>query len=254
MSDLQTEIQNNLCLITLNRLDKHNAFDEHLLMAMQTQFDKAIEDPAVRVIILKAQGKHFCAGADLSWMQKMVDYGMEDNIQDAMVLAKLLSTIHHSPKPVIAMVQGCAYGGGAGLIAACDIAIASTNARFCFSEIKLGLIPAVISPFVVKAIGERQARALFLSAEVFDASRALTLHLIHHLVSDEQLLEFTLNYAKQMSLYAPEATQKCKTLTQFVANKPIDETLSYYTASLIAEQRISTEGQKGLKAFLNKGS
>lgn len=254
MTHLHTEIQDHLCLITLNRIDKHNAFDEHLLIAMQTEFDKAIQNQEVRVIILKANGKHFCAGADLHWMQKMVNYGMDENVQDAMVLAKLLSTIHHSPKPTIAMVQGCAYGGGAGLIAACDIAIAATNARFCFSEIKLGLIPAVISPFVVKAIGERQANALFLSAEVFEASRALNLHLIHHVVSEDDLLEYTLNYAKQMSLYAPEATRKCKQLVQFVANKPIDEKISHYTATLIAEQRISPEGQKGLKAFLNKGS
>lgn len=254
MNDLVTEIQDQVCLLTLNRLKTHNAFDNHLLLEMQAQLEKAIDDPHVKVIILKANGKNFCAGADLAWMQSMVNFTEEENIQDAMTLARLLSTLNHSPKPTIAMVQGCAYGGGAGLIAACDMAIAASSARFCFSEIKLGLIPAVISPFVVQAIGERQAKGLFLTAEVFDAARALNLNLINHVVSDDTLLEYTLNYAKTISQYSSEAAIKCKKLTQYVANKPIDEQLSVYTATLIAQQRVSAEGQKGLKAFLNKGS
>lgn len=254
MNDLLTEIQGQVCLLTLNRLKTHNAFDNHLLSEMQAQLEKAIDNPQVNVIILKANGKNFCAGADLAWMQSMVNFSEEENIQDAMTLARLLSTLHHSPKPTIAMVQGCAYGGGAGLIAACDMAIAASSARFCFSEIKLGLIPAVISPFVVQAIGERQAKGLFLTAEVFDAPRALNLNLINHIVSDDTLLEYTLNYAKTISQYSSEAATKCKTLTQYVANKTIDDQLSVYTATLIAQQRVSAEGQKGLKAFLNKGS
>lgn len=253
MSDLIVEHQDHICLITLNRLDKHNAFDEVLLAQMQQQFDAAIESNKVKVIVLKANGKHFCAGADLSWMQKMVAYDMEDNVKDAMVLANLLSTIHHSPKPIIAMVQGSAYGGGAGLVAACDIAIASSKASFCFSEIKLGLIPAVISPYVLKAMGERQAKALFLSAEVFDAQSALNLNLIHHIESEDSLLDYTLNYAHNISRFNAEALRKCKALTNDVANKPINDELLQYTARLIAQQRVSAEGQQGLKAFLTRG-
>lgn len=254
MSDLLTEIQDSLCLLTLNRVSKHNAFDEHLLQDMQTQLNQAIENPNIKVILLKAHGKHFCAGADLHWMQKMVDYSMEDNVQDAMVLANLLSTLYHCPKPTIAVVQGSAYGGGAGLVAACDIAIAATSARFCFSEIKLGLIPAVISPYVVKAIGERQAKRLFLSAEVFDAAHALDLNLIHHVISDDNLMQHALEYAKQISQYSAQALNRCKQLIENVANKPIDPALSLYTATAIAQQRVSIDGQNGLKAFLTKGS
>lgn len=254
MSDLLTEIQGPLYLLTLNRVSKHNAFDEHLLSAMQTRLNQAIENPEIKVILLNANGKHFCAGADLNWMQKMVDYSMEDNVQDAMVLANLLSTLYHCPKPTIAVVQGCAYGGGAGLVAACDIAIAATSARFCFSEIKLGLIPAVISPYVIKAIGERQAKRLFLSAQVFEAPHALNLNLVHHVIAEESLMDHALHYAKQISQYSAQALSKCKHLIENVANKPLDDQLTLYTATAIAQQRISIEGQNGLKAFLTKGS
>jgi methylglutaconyl-CoA hydratase len=160
--------------------------------------------------------------------------------------------LYHSPKPTLAMVQGSAFGGGAGLAAACSIAIASASARFCFSEVTLGLIPAVISPYVVKAIGERNAQMLFMSGEVFDAQRALALNLIQHCVSDEDLSDVTLNYATQISNNAPDAVKQSLQLARYVANKPIDEALVQYTARLIAQKRISAEGQQGLKAFLNK--
>lgn len=252
VSDLLYEIQDHLCLLTLNRVSKHNAFDTHLLLEMQTQLDTAISNPNVRVIVLKAQGKHFSAGADLAWMQKMAHFSKEENLKDAMVLGKLMYTLNQSPKPTLAMVQGYAFGGGAGLAAACDITIASTTARFCFSEVKLGLIPAVISPYVVKAIGERNAKALFMSAEIFDAAKALALNLVQHSIPEEHLLEFTLNYAQQISNNAPEAVRASKKLTAHVADKKIDEELVYYTASLIAQKRVSIEGQQGLNAFLNK--
>lgn len=252
MSDLLIEYQEHLCLLTLNRESKRNAFDDKLLAEMQQQCDKAIQNPKVRVIVLKALGKHFSAGADLTWMQRMADFSFDENKQDAMILAQLMSTLYHSPKPTIAMVQGSAYGGGAGLVAACDIGIAATNATFCFSEVTLGLIPAVISPFVIEAIGARAAKALFMSAEVFDAKRALDLHLIQHCVDEEYLFEFTVNYAKIIANNAPHAVRASKQLVRDVMNKCIDETLSRYTADIIAEKRISEEGQKGLKAFLNK--
>ena len=252
MSDLLTEIQDKVCLLTINRVSKHNAFDNHLLALMQTQLDAAINNPEVRVIVLKANGKHFSAGADLAWMHSMAQFSEEENLNDTMVLGNLMYSLNQSPKPTIAMVQGSAFGGGAGLAAACDIAIASLSARFCFSEVKLGLIPAVISPYVVKAIGERAAKMLFMSAELFDAPRALSLNLVQHCVPEEELLEFTLKYAKQISNNAPDAVKISKQLAGDVANKKINEELVHYTASLIANKRVSAEGQQGLKAFLNK--
>ncbi|MCL5272273.1 MAG: enoyl-CoA hydratase-related protein [Gammaproteobacteria bacterium] len=252
MSDLLYEIQDRICLLTINRVSKHNAFDNHLLTEMQTQLDAAINNELVRVIVLKANGKHFCAGADLAWMQSMVNYSEEDNLKDTMILGNLIHSIHQSPKPTIAMIHGSAFGGGAGLGAACDIAIVAHSARFCFSEVKLGLVPAVISPYVVEAIGLRAAQMLFMSAEIINAERALSLNLVQHLVPEEHLLDFTLNYANQISNNATEAVALSKKLARYVVSKEINEELVYYTASLIAHKRISAEGQKGLHAFLNK--
>lgn len=252
MSDLLNEVQERICLLTINRVNKHNAFDDQLLAAMLEQLNDAIHNPKVNVIVLKANGKHFSAGADLSWMQRMAHFSKEENQKDALVLAKVMYTLNQSPKPTIAMVQGSAFGGGAGLAAACDTVIAANTARFCFSEVKLGLIPAVISPYVVKAIGVRATKSLFMSAEVFDANRAKELNLIHHCISETDLLEFTLQYATQVSNNAPEAVRAAKQLAEYVNNKPIDEELMHYTAALIAEKRVSFEGQHGIQAFLNK--
>ncbi|BCA96165.1 enoyl-CoA hydratase [Legionella antarctica] len=252
MSDLLSEVRERVCLLTVNRISKHNAFNNQLLTEMQEQLDDAVRNPEVRVIVLKANGKHFSAGADLAWMQNMVQFSEEENLEDTMVLGNLMYSFNQSPKPTIAMIQGSAFGGGAGLAAACDIAIAATTARFCFSEVKLGLVPAVISPYVVRAIGERAAKMLFMSAEIFDAKRAMDLNLVQHCASEEELLEFTFKYAKQISNNAPEAVKQAKQLVHDVANKTINEELVRYTASLIARKRVSTEGQQGLKAFLNK--
>lgn len=253
MSDILVENKDKLSVITLNRTDKHNAFDDKLLIELQQCLDNAIKDDSTRVIILKANGKHFSAGADLAWMQRMVQFTEEENIQDALVLAKVMNTLYQSPKPTIAMIQGAAFGGGAGFAAACDIAIAADNASFCFSEVKLGLIPAVISPYVIKAIGERAAKALFMSAEVISATKALSLNLIQHCVAEIELEDFTYTYIKQhIAKNAPEAVNAAKNLVSFVANKPIDQNLIQYTAQQIAQKRISKEGQQGLQAFLTK--
>ncbi|MBA3536674.1 MAG: enoyl-CoA hydratase/isomerase family protein [Tatlockia sp.] len=252
MSDLLRELQEPIFIITLNRVSKHNAFDDKLLKALSQTLDEAIANPKVRVIILKANGRHFSAGADLAWMQRMAAFSEEDNLRDAMVLARVMYTLNQSPKPTIAMVQGAAYGGGAGLTAACDLAIASTSARFCFSEVKLGLIPAVISPYVVKAIGERAAKHLFMTAETFDAAEAKRLQLVQHCVADEELWPFTFNYAEQIAKLAPLAVSACKTLVADVAGKAISEEIMLQTAALIAKKRVSAEGQEGLHAFLNK--
>ena len=252
MTDIVCELQKHIMLITLNRVSKHNAFDHVLLTQLQVALEKAQENSNVRIIVLKANGRHFSAGADAAWMQRMASFSEEENLADAMILAQLMYTLYNSKKPTIAMVQGAAYGGGAGLVAACDIAIAAQTARFCFSEVKLGLIPAVISPYVIEAIGSRAARALFMSAEPFDAQRAYELNLIHHCVPESELLSFTLNYAEQMTHNAPQAINAAKSLVHQVAGKPIDEALQQLTASLIAKQRVSHEGQMGLRAFINK--
>lgn len=252
MNDLLTEHHEQVVAITLNRTAKHNAFNSELLLKLQAALDEACAIPTIKSIILKANGKHFSAGADAAWMQKMIHYSEEENYQDAMILAKVMHSLYYCPKPTITMVQGAAYGGGAGLVAACDIAIAAPSAHFCFSEVKLGLIPAVISPYVIKAVGERAAKWLFISAEVFDSERAKALNLIQHCVEENELWEFTLNYAQQISRFAPNAVSECKTLVAQVSGQAINESLIQNTATLIAKKRVSSEAQLGLRAFLNK--
>lgn len=252
MSDLLTERHDSVFVVTFNRIDKHNAFDDTVLNALQASLIDAIADPAIRVIMLKAHGKHFSAGADLAWMQCMANYSEQENFSDAMILARVMNTLYECPKPTIAVVQGATFGGGIGLIAACDIAIASNAAQFCFSEVKLGLIPAVISPYVIKAIGERAAKWLFMSGEVFIAEQAKHLQLIHYTVDETDLWPFALNYAQKLTSLPPNAVLDCKSLVNQVSHQPITEELVKKTATLIAKKRVSTEGQKGLTAFLNK--
>ena len=252
MADLLQEQQEHTLILTLNRIDKQNAFDDRLLKALKHELDQASTNQTIRVILLRANGKHFSAGADLAWMQRMVNYNEADNIADALILAQVMYSLHTCSKPTIAVVQGAAMGGGAGLVAACDIAIAAETTRFCFSEVKLGLIPAVISPYVVKAIGERAAKWLFMSAETFDASLAKKLGLVHHCVAEKDLLSFALDYAQQLYACKPEAVSESKHLVDLVAGKPINAQLLLETATLIAKKRVSMEGQAGLRAFLEK--
>lgn len=252
MADLLCEIQDKVMIIALNRCEKQNAFDDQLLLALQARLEEGIANPKVHVILLRANGRHFSAGADAQWMQRMASFSESENQQDAMVLAQLMHSLHHCPKPTIAAVHGAAYGGGAGLVAACDIAIAADNAKFCFSEVKLGLIPAVISPYVIKAMGERVTQWLFMSAEVFSAEQAQAYKLVHICTSEAELTAFAIDYAKKLANLAPQAVKECKQLIATVANQPIDNRLITKTAQLIAQKRISAEGQQGLLAFLNK--
>ena len=252
MLNLLTEIKNQVFFMTLNRMEKHNAFDDELILTLQQALNDAIQNSDVRVIVLRANGKNFSAGADLAWMQRMASFTEAENLADAQQLANLLFTLYTCPKPTLAMVQGAAFGGGAGLVAACDIAIAADSARFCFSEVKLGLIPAVISPYVIRAIGERAATWLFMSAETIDAERAANLNLIQYHVKDEALLSYTMDYVTKLINLPAEALQDCKALVRTVTNNPIDTALQTKTAGLIAKKRCSAEGQAGLQAFLNK--
>lgn len=252
MTDLLIEQQERVKLLTLNRIEKHNAFDDFLLQAFQEAIDEATADPSTRVILIKANGRFFSSGADLLWMQKMVNYTADENLRDALVLGKFLFTLYQSPKPIVTVAQGSAFGGGVGILAASDVVIASCNAQFCFSEVKLGLIPAVISPYVIKAIGERETKRLFMSAETFSANDAKQLGLIHYCFPDNELLDFSFNYAHQLANLAPSAVTEAKRLVHQVSDRCIDQQLVEETAKRIAEIRVSGEAQKGLRAFLNK--
>ena len=236
--------------LTLNRTDKHNAFDDTLITTLIEQLTDLAETPRLRVLVISGTGTSFSSGADLLWMKTMVNYSQEKNIQDALQLAELMRRLYEFPKPTIARINGDAFGGALGLIACCDIAIAVNDAKFTFSEVRLGLAPAVISPYVVAAIGPRNTKRLFLTGERFSAENAYHLGLIHYLTS-AATLDDTVN--QQISLLlkgGPCAQTHCKQLVHHVA--PLTEATTLSTAKLIAELRTSDEGQEGLKAFLEK--
>ncbi|PJD92734.1 MAG: gamma-carboxygeranoyl-CoA hydratase [Legionella sp.] len=254
MSKLLTELSDHVLSLTLNYPEKHNAFDDNILGMLDQALDEAQHNSDVRVIVLKANGRHFSAGADLAWMKRMVNLSEADNHADALRFAHVLHKLYQIPKPTIALVQGATYGGGIGLIAACDIAFAAETAKFCFSEVSLGLIPAVISPYIIQAIGARAATALFLSAEVFHAPEAHRLQLIHTLVKEEDLLKLGLEHAKRLAHFPKQALQQAKSLVRTVQDQAINDTLLTQTAELIAKIRVSTEAQDALHLFLNQSS
>ncbi|NVK55361.1 MAG: enoyl-CoA hydratase/isomerase family protein [Alteromonadaceae bacterium] len=238
--------------ITLNRPDKHNAFNEETIDALTAAFHRAASDPIVRVVILSAAGKSFSAGADVNWMQKMAGYNEAQNRHDAMQLATMLNTLYTLPKPTIARVQGAAFGGAVGLIACCDMAIASKLSKFCLSEVKLGLIPATIGPYVIEAMGKRVALRYFQTAEVFTARRARRLGLLSEAVNQDQLDDTIEQLIGHLLKNGPEAVSEAKQLIHKVAGKPIDAAMLTTTSEWIARKRVSEEGQEGLNAFLGK--
>ncbi|MCF6438708.1 enoyl-CoA hydratase/isomerase family protein [Pseudoalteromonas luteoviolacea] len=241
--------KSKVAILELSRPEKHNAFNAEIIAELIKTIDYANELD-IRALVLKTNGKHFSAGADLAWMKSMADNNYEENVADSLELAKLMQVLASSPHPTLCLVQGAAFGGALGLIACCDIAVATPNAKFCLSEVKLGLIPAVISPYVIKAIGERQARRYFLTAEVFQAEKALELGLIHQISDNlEQSEEY---FIEQLLNNGPTAVKSAKSLIDEVAGKAIDEQLITHTAKRIAEIRVSEEGQEGLSAFFDK--
>ncbi len=240
--------------LTLNRPEIHNAFDDRLIAELAHRLREAAHDPEVRVIVLAANGKSFSAGADLNWMKRMARYSEGENLRDAVGLADLMHTISALAKPVVARVQGPAYGGGVGLVACCDIAVGSHAAAFSLSEVRLGLIPAVISPHVVAAIGERQARRYFLTAERFDAAEALRIGLLHTVVGEAQLDAAVDAVVDHLLKGGPKALAAAKDLIASVANRPIDRRLVEDTAERIARIRVTAEGREGITAFLEKRS
>jgi methylglutaconyl-CoA hydratase len=249
---LLVDIRAGVATVTLNRPEVRNAFDDALIAELAATFKALDDDDAVRAVVLAGNGPAFCAGADLNWMKRMAGYGYEQNLHDAMGLAVMLQTIDRMRKPTIARVHGPAFAGGTGLVAACDIALGTPEAKFCLSEAKLGLSPATISPYVVRAMGERAARRYFLSAEVFDADEALRIGLLSALVPAAQLEAAIESLLRHLLAGGREALAKIKDLIRTVASGPIDDTMVADTARRIAEIRVSPEGREGIASFLEK--
>lgn len=238
--------------VNMARPDLHNAFNDEMMKELTEAFAALGADAKVRAVVLAAEGKSFCAGADVNWMKRMVDYSFDQNISDANILAKMLRAIRECPKPVIARVHGAAYGGGVGLVAAADMAVAVRGTTFCLSEVKLGIVPAVISPFVLEKIGPGAARRYALTAERFDADEAKRMGLVSEVVdTSEQLDEWIGEVTKHILANGPAAVAACKKILSEVAGVSWDQ-VQARTTQRIAEIRISPEGQEGLKAFLEK--
>ena len=238
--------------VTLNRPELRNAFDDELIKKLRGAFEDVSKDPSVRVMILAGNGPAFCAGADLNWMKRMAGYGYDENLADAKALAQMLATLDRLPKPTIARVHGPVFAGGTGLVAACDIAVGTPEAKFCLSEAKLGLSPATISPYVLRAMGEREARRYFLTAEVFDAAEAFRIGMLALLVPGDQLDANVDSLVKHLLAGGPEAHTKIKALIRAVAGRRPDDALVAETAKHIAEIRGSPEGKEGIASFLEK--
>lgn len=247
---LKVDVSKRVALVSLNRPDVHNAFNDQLIAQITQTFTEIGANDDVRVIVLAGLGKSFCAGGDLNWMKRMVNYSREENLEDARALARMFIAIAKCPKPVIARVHGAALGGGAGLVAACDIGIAIESVQFGFTEVKLGIIPAVISPFVLARIGPGRAREFFITGERFMAPVALNIGLIQHVVSHETALDLAVeSKISQILTSAPGAVAAVKELVFGVAARTLETSLEF-TADAIARARASEEGQSGMKAFL----
>lgn len=240
-----------LVTLTLDRPDRHNAFDDALIATLTESLERLAADAAVRAVVLRGEGKSFSAGADLGWMRRMADYTEAENRRDAEALGRLMHVLDALPVPTVAAVQGAAIGGGVGLVACCDIAVASERAVFALSEVRLGLVPAVISPFVVRAMGARAARRYFLTGERFDAATAHRLGLVHQCVAPEALDGAVAEIVEALGQGGPAAQRAAKRLVADVAGRPPADCLEE-TARLIADIRASEEGREGLGAFLEK--
>jgi methylglutaconyl-CoA hydratase len=249
---LIVETSGSVARVTLNRPDVRNAFNDEVIAELADAFTRLGQNPAVRAIVLQANGPAFCAGADLNWMRRMADYTREDNVKDAEKLAFMLRTLYECPRPVIARVQGDVYAGAMGLVAACDIAVSVDTAHFCLSEVKIGLTPATISPYVTRAIGARAAHRYFLTAERFPAAEAHRIGLIHEVVAADHLDDKVNDLLAALTAASPNAMRECKRLVQDVAGRDITRLLIDRTVEGIADIRASAEGKEGVQAFLQK--
>jgi methylglutaconyl-CoA hydratase len=240
--------------VTINNPDKHNAFDDQVIAQLTQAFAAIASNADVQVMVLSSAGKSFSAGADLNWMQRMADYSYEENLRDSHALAEMLYTLNTMPQPTIARIQGAAFGGAVGLISCCDIAVAADRASFSLSEVKIGLVPATISPYVIAAIGERASRRYFTTAERFDAQTAKQLGLVSELTEIDALDSKVEEIITALLANSPTAIKAAKQLIFEISGKPVDQILIEQTCETIAAIRVSKEGQEGLKAFLEKRS
>ena len=250
-STLQFSMEDGRALVALNRPDVHNAFNDQMLSELVDLFGRLRETPGARVVVVTGRGKSFCAGADLVWMKKMVDYSYEENIRDSNQVSECMYLLHTLPQPTIARVNGAAVGGGMGLVTACDIAIASEEAVFGLSEVKLGLVPAVISPYVLKKAGEGRCREYFLTGERLSAERALAAGLVNRIAPPEELDSAVGEVVRMLLSSGPDALAVCKELLNTVPGMSLEEAKEY-TVRVIADLRIGAEGQEGMNAFLEK--
>ena len=240
--------------VTLNRPEKSNALDGNMIQQLTQVLQQVADDPSKNAVIITGTGEHFCAGADIAWMKKMAESSYQENVQDAMQLATLLKLIYNFPKPIIAAVKGATMGGGLGIIACCDVTIASDNSYFCFSEAKIGLTPSVISPYIISVMGERSARYYFLTAERFDTKKAVTLNLVQRMVSDDALEYEVTDFCHRLLKNSPYALEQAKKIIRHVKQEEISDKLIWYCAEHLATMRSSSDAQEGLRAFLEKRS
>ena len=248
-----TEVDDSVGIVTLNKEERHNAFDQQLIDELTHALLSLDAGPAARVIVLSSAGKSFCAGADLNWMKRAITNTAQENLHDAHAFARLMRTLNELSKPTIARVHGPAFGGGVGLIAACDIALATYDAQFALTEVKLGILPAVVAPYLMAAIGERQCRRYLLSAERFSAAEAYRIGLVHEIVPGEEELDEAIGEIIDSLLKnGPNAQAECKALLRIVAGQPIDDATVEETTQRAAIVRSTPEGHEGLSAFLEK--
>jgi len=252
MNSIRIDTQGPVARITLSRPEVRNAFNDEVIAELTQAFAELGARASVRAIVLAANGPAFCAGADLNWMRRMADYTRAENLADAGKLAEMLRVIYDCPKPTIARVQGDVFAGGMGLVAACDMAVSVDSASYCLSEVKLGLIPATISPYVIRAMGARAAQRYFLTAERFPAAEALRIGFVHEVVPAEALDARLAELAQALVAASPNAVREAKRLVQQVAGREIDATLIASTVEGIADIRASAEGKEGVQAFLQK--
>lgn len=246
-------LDHDIATLILNRPSKRNAFDDKIIYQLIEYLQRAEADNTVRMIVIRGNGNHFCAGADIAWMQKAAQYSFEENQRDALKLAQLMQFLYQIKKPTITLVQGSVYGGGIGLVACSDIVLAAPSTQFCFSEVKLGLVPAVVGPYVIQAIGLRVAKRYMLTAEIFDANKAKDMGLIHEVIPDEDIDNYLVGIIQKLQNNGPMALRRTKEMLQHFEDIPKGPThFLEYTTELIAKLRASQEAQLGFEAFLNK--
>lgn len=246
--------ERGVAVLTLNRPDVHNAFDNELTALITDSLVELQADEQIRVVVLTGAGKSFSSGADIGWMRSMAEFTEEENYEDALRLAELMATLNALGKPTVARVNGHVFGGGVGLVACCDIVVAASHARFCLSEVRLGLVPAVISPYVIEAMGTRHARRFFLTAEAMTARKARRTGLIHEIAKRGQLDQAVEDQVDMLLKGGPFAIRESKELVRMVGGHhvTVDQALRQRTAEIISQMRVSGEGQEGLRAFLEK--